>query len=162
MRSWTSVSFMPIRIPFLGSCKRELSRELTQMDADQLRNLTSTLLAELAERDAQISQQNAKVSAQTARIASHARAASLSSMPIGRRLLRQQRSKPAAEALRQWLTRQRGQVPDGSATRKAIDYSLGRWAGLTRYLDDDVVERLLTQPASRVGELLPHRWALVQ
>jgi hypothetical protein len=30
----------------------ELSRELTQMDADQLRNLNSTLLAELARRDA--------------------------------------------------------------------------------------------------------------
>ena len=54
----------------------------------------------------------------------------------GRRQLRQQRSKPIAEALRQWLTRQRGQVPDGSATRKAIDYSLGRWAALTRYLED--------------------------
>jgi len=36
----------------------------------------------------------------------------------GRRQLRQQRSKPIAEALRQWLTRQRGQVPDGSATAK--------------------------------------------
>jgi len=54
----------------------------------------------------------------------------------GRRQLRQQRSKPVAEALRQWLTRQRGQVPDGSATRKAIEYSLGRWAALIRYLDD--------------------------
>ena len=54
----------------------------------------------------------------------------------GRRLLREQRSKPIAEALRQWLTRQRGQVPDGSATRKAIDYSLGRWAALIRYIDD--------------------------
>ena len=54
----------------------------------------------------------------------------------GRQLLRQQRSKPIAEALRQWLTRQRGQVPDGSATRKAIDYSLGRWAALIRYIDD--------------------------
>jgi transposase len=54
----------------------------------------------------------------------------------GRRLLRQQRSKPFAEALRQWLTRQRGQVPDGSATAKAIAYSLGRWAALIRYLDD--------------------------
>jgi hypothetical protein len=54
----------------------------------------------------------------------------------GRHLLRQQRSKPIAEALRQWLTRQRGQVPDGSATATAIDYSLGRWAALTRYLDD--------------------------
>jgi transposase len=27
-------------------------------------------------------------------------------------------------------------VPAGSATAKAIDYSLGRWAALTRYLDD--------------------------
>jgi transposase len=134
----------------------------------------------------------------------------------GRRLLRQQRSKPAAEALRQWLTRQRGQVPDGSAIRKAVDYSLGRWAALTRYIDDgdlpidnnhienrirpvalgrsnwlfagslragqraaavmsliqsaklnghdpyrylkNILERLPTQPASRLEDLLPHRW----
>ena len=134
----------------------------------------------------------------------------------GRRQLRQQRSKPIAEALRQWLTRQRGQVPDGSATAKAADYSLNRWAALIRYLDDgdlpidnnhlenrirpvalgrsnwlfcgslragqraaavmsliqsaklnghdpyvylkDVLERLPTQPASRVEELLPHAW----
>jgi transposase len=134
----------------------------------------------------------------------------------GRQQLRQQRAKPVAEALRQWFTRQRGQVPDGSATRKAIDYSLGRWAALTRYLEDgdlpidnnhvenrirpvalgrsnwlfagslragqraaavmslvqsaklnghdpycylkDVLERLPTQPASRLAELLPHRW----
>ena len=54
----------------------------------------------------------------------------------GRQQLRQKRAKPIAEALRQWLTRQREQVPDGSATRKAIDYSLGRWAALTRYLED--------------------------
>jgi hypothetical protein len=27
-------------------------------------------------------------------------------------------------------------VPDGSATARAIDYSLKRWAALTRYLDD--------------------------
>src|ERR1700744_221371 len=54
----------------------------------------------------------------------------------GRRLLRQQRSKPIAETLRQWLTRQRNQVPDGSATAKAIDYSLGRWAALIRFLED--------------------------
>jgi transposase len=138
----------------------------------------------------------------------------------GRRQLRQQRSKPIAETLRQWLTRQRGQVPDGSATAKAIEYSLGRWAALMRYLDDgdlpvdnnhienrirpvalgrsnwlfagslragqraaavmsliqsaklnghdpyrylkDVLERLPTQPASRIEELLPHRWRLLQ
>jgi transposase len=134
----------------------------------------------------------------------------------GRHHLRQQRAKPVAEALRQWLTRQRGQVPDGSATAKAIEYSLGRWAALTRYLDDgelpidnnhvenrirpvalgrsnwlfagslragqraatvmsliqsaklnghdpyrylkDVLERLPTQRASQLEELLPRRW----
>ncbi len=134
----------------------------------------------------------------------------------GRRRLRQQRSKPIAEALRQWLVRQRGQVPDGSATAKAIAYSLGRWAALLRYLDDgdlpidnnhienrirpvalgrsnwlfagslragqraatimsliqsaklnghdpyrylkDILERIPTQPASQLVELLPHRW----
>jgi hypothetical protein len=27
-------------------------------------------------------------------------------------------------------------VPDGSATAKAIDYSLKRWAALTRFIDD--------------------------
>jgi len=138
----------------------------------------------------------------------------------GRLQLRQQRSKPMAEALRQWLTRQRGQVPDGSATAKAIEYCLGRWAALTRYLEDgdlpidnnhvenrirpvalgrsnwlfvgslragqraanimsliqsaklnghdpyrylkDVLERLPTQPASRMEELLPHRWQPTQ
>jgi transposase len=136
----------------------------------------------------------------------------------GRRILRQQRSKPIAEAFRQWLTRQRALVPDGSAAAKAINYSLGRWAALIRYLDDgelpidnnhienrirpvalgrgnwlfcgslragkraaaimsliqsaklnghdpyvylkDVMERLPTQPTSRLDELLPHRWQL--
>jgi transposase len=138
----------------------------------------------------------------------------------GRRQLRQQRSKPIVEAYRQWLTRQRTFVPDGSATAKAINYSLGRWAALTRYLDDgdlpvdnnhienrirpvalgrgnwlfagslragkraaaimsliqsaklnghdpylylkDVMERLPTQPATRLEELLPHRWQPIQ
>jgi hypothetical protein len=30
----------------------------------------------------------------------------------------------------------RVKVPDGTATAKAMDYSLHRWAALTRYLDD--------------------------
>jgi hypothetical protein len=118
--------------------------------------------------------------------------------------------------MREWLTKQRSLVPSGSATAKAIDYSLGRWAALTRYLDDgrlppdnnwvenqirpialgrsnwlfagslragqraaavmslvhsarlngrdpyaylrDALERLPTQPASRIAELLPHHW----
>ncbi len=121
-----------------------------------------------------------------------------------------------ADALHQWLGQQRQKVPDGSATAKGIDYSLNRWAALTRYIDDgelpvdnnwvenqirpialgrnnwlfagslragkraaavmslihsarlnglapyayihDVLERLPTQPASRISELLPHCW----
>jgi transposase len=133
-----------------------------------------------------------------------------------RQLLRQEYAKPIAEALRKWLLYQRGQVPQGCATAKAIAYSLGRWEALIRYIDDgdlpidnnhlenrirpvalgranwlfagslragqraanvmsliqsaklnghdqhryvrDVLERLPTQPASRLEELLPHRW----
>lgn len=127
-----------------------------------------------------------------------------------------QRARPVADALHQWLGQQRRKVPEGSATARAIDYSLKRWTALTRYLDDgelpidnnwvenrirpialgrqnwlfagslragqraaavmslihsaklnglepyayirDVLERLPTQPASRIAELLPHRW----
>jgi transposase len=133
-----------------------------------------------------------------------------------RRSIRQERARPVADALHAWLTSQRQKVPPGSATAKAIDYSLGRWRALTRYIDDgtlpadnnwvenqirpiaigrsnwlfagslragkraaaimslihsarmnrldphaylrDVLERLPTQPASRIEELLPHRW----
>jgi transposase len=136
--------------------------------------------------------------------------------PDERRRIRQLKARPVADALNKWLTLQRQKVPGGSATAKAIDYSLNRWAALTRYLDDgdlpadnnwvenqirpiaigrnnwlfagslragkraaavmslvhsarlnghdpyaylkDVLERLPTQPASRVQELLPHRW----
>ncbi|MDI1251610.1 IS66 family transposase [Thermomonas sp.] len=133
-----------------------------------------------------------------------------------RKRIRQERSRPVADALHLWLSEQRKKLPEGSATAKAIDYSLGRWRALTRYIDDgnlpadnnwvenqirpiaigrnnwlfagslragkraaavmslvhsarlnghdpyaylkDVLERLPTQPASRVEELLPHRW----
>jgi hypothetical protein len=136
--------------------------------------------------------------------------------PDERKAIRQQRSQPIADALHQWLTQQRQKVPDGSATAKAIDYSLKRWKALMRFVDDgelpidnnwvenqirpiaigrknwlfagslragkraaavmsllhsarlnghdphaylkDVLERLPTQPARRIGELLPHRW----
>jgi len=133
-----------------------------------------------------------------------------------RRRIRQLKAKPVADALQAWLIAQRQKVPDGSATAKAIDYSLNRWTALTRYLGDgrlpadnnwienrlrpialgranwlfagslragqraaaimsligsakmndldpyaylkDVLERLPTHPASRIDELLPHRW----
>jgi transposase len=134
-----------------------------------------------------------------------------------RRDIRQQQGRPAADALHAWLLAQRERVPEGSATARAINYSLGRWGALTRYLDDghlpidnnwaenqirpiatgrknwlfagslragqraaaimslihsarlnghdvyaylkDVLERLPSQPASRVGKLFPHRWS---
>lgn len=132
-----------------------------------------------------------------------------------RQRIRQSQARPIADALHDWLRRQRRQVPEGAAIAKAIDYSLNRWAALMRYLDDgqvpidnnwvenrirpvalgranwlfagslrtgkraaaimslihsaklnghdpyahlkDVLERLPTQPACRIGELLPHR-----
>jgi hypothetical protein len=121
-----------------------------------------------------------------------------------------------ADALHQWMRQQRQEIVEGSATARAIDYSLNRWLALTRFLDDgelpidynwvenrirpialgwqnwlfagslragkraaavmslihsaklngldpyvyrrDVLERLPSQPDSRIEELLPHRW----
>lgn len=53
-----------------------------------------------------------------------------------RRQIRQAQSKPLADALHQWMMLQRRQITDGSATAKALDYSLRRWGALTRFLDD--------------------------
>jgi transposase len=50
--------------------------------------------------------------------------------------IRQSRSKPLADALHQWMQLQRRQITDGSATAKALDYSLKRWGALTQFLDD--------------------------
>ena len=133
-----------------------------------------------------------------------------------RQRLRQLQSRPIADKLREWLMLHRQKATDGTAIAKAIDYSLGRWKALTRFLDDgalpidnnwvenrirpialgrsnwlfagslragkraaavmsliqsarlnghdpyrylkDILERLPTQPARRIGELLPHSW----
>jgi len=130
--------------------------------------------------------------------------------------LRQAKARPAADLLHAWLIANRQKVPDGSATAKAIDYSLKRWVALTRFIDDgdlaadnnrienlirpialgrknwlfagslragqraaaimsllhtsrlnghepyaylkDVLERLPTQPASTLADLLPYCW----
>ncbi len=54
----------------------------------------------------------------------------------GRRDLRERKARPAADALHAWFERQLTQAPEGSATAKAILYSLRRWTTLTRYLDN--------------------------
>lgn len=134
-----------------------------------------------------------------------------------RQRMRQLQSQPIADKLREWLLLQRQKATDGTAIARAIDYSLGRWQALMRFLDDgalpidnnwvenrirpialgrsnwlfagslragkraaavmsliqsarlnghdpyrylkDVLARLPTQPASRIGELLPYNWA---
>ena len=53
-----------------------------------------------------------------------------------RRRIRQVRARPLANALHAWMIAQRQQLPEGSATARAIDYSLKRWVALTRYIDD--------------------------
>jgi transposase len=134
-----------------------------------------------------------------------------------RQRIRQLQARPIADKFHDWLRLQRQKTTEGTAIAKAINYSLGRWQALTRFLDDgslpidnnwvenrirpialgrsnwlfagtlragkraaavmsliqsarlnghdpyrylkDVLERMPTQPASRIGELLPHSWA---
>ena len=56
-----------------------------------------------------------------------------------RRRLRQEQAKPVLDEFESWLKGRRQQVPNGSATAKAIDYSLRRWAALVQYLHDGQV-----------------------
>jgi transposase len=53
-----------------------------------------------------------------------------------RHRIRQLRSRPAADLLHAWLMAHRQKVPDGTATAKAMDYSLKRWEALTLFVDD--------------------------
>ncbi len=56
--------------------------------------------------------------------------------PHQRQEVRQHKARPVLDALHQWMTLQRQRVPNGSATAKALDYSLRRWTALTRFVDD--------------------------
>ena len=50
--------------------------------------------------------------------------------------IRKDKSKLLVEALHQWMLLQRQRVTDGTATAKALDYSLKRWVALTRFVED--------------------------
>ena len=50
--------------------------------------------------------------------------------------IRQTQSQPLLDALHQWMLRQRQRVTDGTATAKALDYSIKRWAALSRFAQD--------------------------
>ncbi len=53
--------------------------------------------------------------------------------PDARKALRQTEAVPRLGALHDWLIRTRCTVADGSGTARALDYSLKRWAALSRY-----------------------------
>lgn len=53
--------------------------------------------------------------------------------------IRQGMAVPIIKTLHDWMLAQCDLVPNGSATAKAVDYSLKRWVALTRYLDDGAV-----------------------
>jgi transposase len=64
-----------------------------------------------------------------------------------RRRLRARHAKPRLKLLQAWLVKTRAQVPGGSGTAKAIDYSLKRWDALVPYaetghlpIDNNVIE----------------------
>jgi transposase len=56
-----------------------------------------------------------------------------------RHATRQSSAKSLCKDLQEWLTLERQRVPEGSATAKAIAYSLNRWDALTAYLDNGAV-----------------------
>src|SRR6185436_16744702 len=56
--------------------------------------------------------------------------------PAERRRVRQERSRPRVEALEAWLREQYARLSPNNQVAKAIAYSLNRWDGLARFLDD--------------------------
>src|SRR3546814_5590879 len=57
-------------------------------------------------------------------------------------------SRPHLQTMKVWLEAQLALVPARSTLADAIRYALGRWTGLTRFLDDGRIE-LDTNPVER-------------
>jgi transposase len=60
--------------------------------------------------------------------------------PGERREIRNARSRPLMESLKQWLEETLGKLSRKSDTAKAVRYALGRWEALMRYCDDGRIE----------------------
>lgn len=56
--------------------------------------------------------------------------------PELRRGIRLEKAVPVMNMLHAWMLAQRDLAPEDSAISRALDYSLKRWAALSRYLDD--------------------------
>jgi transposase len=57
-----------------------------------------------------------------------------------RRALRQERSRPIVDDLEPWLRENLGLISQKTRLAEAIRYTLSRWDGLTRFLDDGRIE----------------------
>ena len=57
-----------------------------------------------------------------------------------RRLVRQQKSRPLADAFEPWLRAKLALISQKSKLAEAIRYALSRWEGLTRFIDDGRIE----------------------
>ena len=60
--------------------------------------------------------------------------------PDKRREVRNQRSRPLLESLKQWLEETLGKLSRKSDTALAVRYALGRWEALMRYVNDGRLE----------------------
>jgi transposase len=60
--------------------------------------------------------------------------------PDERREVRNTRSKPLLESLKQWFEETLGKLSRKSDTAMAVRYALGRWAALLRFCDDGRIE----------------------
>ncbi len=60
--------------------------------------------------------------------------------PEERREVRNTRSRPLLESLKQWLEETLGKLSKKSDTAMAVRYALGRWEALMRYCDDGRIE----------------------
>lgn len=57
-----------------------------------------------------------------------------------RRAMRNERSRPLLESLKQWFEETLGKLSKKSDTAMAVRYALGRWEALLRYCDDGRLE----------------------
>ena len=60
--------------------------------------------------------------------------------PEERRAVRNERSRPLLESLKQWLEETLVKLSRKSDTAQAVRYALGRWEALLRYVDDGHLE----------------------
>src|SRR5207244_6407884 len=58
----------------------------------------------------------------------------------GRRIIRQQKSRPLAEAFEPWLRAKLALISQKGKLAEAIRYALSRWQGLTRFIEDGRIE----------------------